>query len=174
MARDRQIRSHRHSSRPVEFRATRGGERTRQFAGDDAGRPDDRSRRYVLTLAVRAFAHHRLVVEVDDRRFEEHGDPEPLECLCRSCGEPWRKRRQEAFGCLDEQNPGVPRIDRTKVASQRVMRELGDLSRHLDPGRPATHDHEREPRLAPLRVLLDLRSLECREDPSPDGESALH
>src|SRR5581483_10809560 len=48
------------------------------------------------------------------------------------------------------------RIDRMEVGRQRVACELGDLARHLDPGGSAAHDHEGEPRLAPLRVLLDL------------------
>jgi hypothetical protein len=117
---NRQFRSHRHSSPAVECCATGGGECSRQFTGNDTGRPDDRSRRDVRAFAVRAFTYDRLFVEIDDRRVEEHGDPEPLQRVRRSCREPWQKRWQEAPGCLDEQNPGATRIDRMEVARLRT------------------------------------------------------
>jgi len=49
-----------------------------------------------------------------------------------------------------------------------------DLACHLNARRTASHDHEGEPGLAQLLILLVLGFLERGEDPPPDRERALH
>ena len=80
-----------------------------------------------------------------------------------------RERRREGgedpVARLDEQDPALGRVDRAEVPAQGVAGELGDLPRHLDPGRPGADDDEGQQRLAVLVVGLDLGVLEGREDP---------
>ena len=51
-------------------------------------------------------------------------------------------------------------------------KSLGDLARHLDAGRAAADDDEREPALPPFLVRLDLSRFERGEDPVADIECA--
>ena len=67
---------------------------------------------------------------------------------------------------LDEDDPGVGRVDRAEVAPQRVAGDFADRPGHLDPGRPAADDDERQP-LA--RVGSGSRSAPSKaQDPPPD------
>ena len=68
-------------------------------------------------------------------------------------------------------SPGLDRPGTRR--SERVAGELGDLARHLDPGRPAADDDEGEQGAAPLRVGLELGGLESAEQPRPQLVSAL-
>ena len=52
------------------------------------------------------------------------------------------------------------RVDRAKVAAQRVARQLGDLAGHLDAGRAGADDDERQPGAAPRGVVVELGRLE--------------
>ncbi len=58
------------------------------------------------------------------------------------------------------------------------MGELGDLARHLDPGRPGAHDHEGQQVVDVVAARrAQLGQLEGAEDPAPELErvvDALH
>ena len=58
------------------------------------------------------------------------------------------------------------------VAAQ-VVRDLGDLAGHLDPGRPGADDHERQVRGLALGIGLELGRLERLEDLAADRQRAL-
>ena len=60
----------------------------------------------------------------------------------------------------------LARVDRAEVAPQRVARQLGDLPRHLDAGRAAADDDERELGVALPCVRLALGGLERGEQPT--------
>ena len=68
---------------------------------------------------------------------------------------------------------GPGRIDAPEVAGERVARDLGERSRHLDSGRPAADDDEGQP-LPPCPVVfLALRLLERDERAAPYFERVL-
>ena len=76
----------------------------------------------------------------------------------------FRERAEQAIGGFDEQHFRAAGVGDSIVPVQRVTRELGDLTGHLDSGRAAADDDERQPRLARLRVVLGLGGLEGRQD----------
>ena len=83
-----------------------------------------------------------------------------------------RERGQDALARLDQQHARVRGVDAAEVAP-RVARDLGDLSRHLDAGRPRAHDHERQLALTLGRVLGRLGGLERAQDLRADVQRAL-
>ena len=87
--------------------------------------------------------------------------------------ERWRKAGQDPIRRLDQQHTARARVDGPKVVPQSVAGELGDLPRHLDPGRPGADDDEGEPLPPPLLVRLQLRRLEGAQQPCPHRERAL-
>ncbi len=56
---------------------------------------------------------------------------------------------------------------------ERVVGQLGDLTRHLDAGWTRAHDHKGEPARSASRVGLGFGRLECAEDPAARDERAL-
>ena len=104
---------------------------------------------------------------------DERRHAELLECTLGLVGERGRKARENSVGGLDKEYPRGSSVDRAEVAAKGVPGELGDLTCHLDAGRPAADDHEREPAPAPFVVGLDLGRLERAQDPVADVESAV-
>ncbi len=158
----------------VGLAARRVGEQARERRGRDAGRPDRVARRDARRLAVArraprpTCASTPTTVVLQQRRRAER-----------------RERLLGAVRASDSGNvPSSRSVASTSstfalrvsaiavVAVQRVARELGDLARHLDAGRAAADDDERQPRCARLRVVLDLGRLEGREDPRAQVERA--
>ena len=83
-----------------------------------------------------------------------------------------REGRQHAIAGLDEQDARLGRVHDPEVAP-RVTRDLGDLPRHLDAGRPGAHDDEGQLPLTLLLGLRDLRGLEGPQDLRADVQRAL-
>src|SRR5262249_60800748 len=61
--------------------------------------------------------------------------------------------------------PPTGRIAAPEVVLQSPPRELRDLSRDLDTGRPAADDHEGQPGTTGVDIVLQLGHLEGAEDP---------
>ena len=61
-----------------------------------------------------------------------------------------------------------PELDRPEVALERVVGDLAERARQLDPGRAAADEHERHPRAPPLGIGLALGRLEGDQDPAAD------
>ncbi len=57
-----------------------------------------------------------------------------------------------------------------KVPRQRLPRDLRQRAGHLDPGRAAADDDERQQLLAPLRIRLAFGMLEREEHTAADGQ----
>ena len=76
--------------------------------------------------------------------------------------------RQHPVHRLDEDDPGVGRVDRPEIAPERVARDLAERARQLDAGRAAADEHERHPLAPPFRIGFALRGLERDEDAPPD------
>ena len=152
MARQRQVGLDRHrparsTSAPVAL-----GQALRPAATRDARRPDDGARRDALGRAVRVSAtRDALGVDVDDGAAGQRRHAELLAALLALRERDGGKAVRTRSARLDEQDPRGARVDRAEVAAQRVAGELGDLARHLDAGRAAADDDERQPRVAAAR-----------------------
>ena len=118
--------------------------------------------------AVGHLDRHGPIVDADDPRPGPDDRAEPLELA------PGRRRtirrvgRQDPVHRLDEQDPGVGRVDRAEVAAERVAGDLAERSGQLDARRPAADDDERHPLAPPLGIVLALGRLERDQDPPPD------
>jgi hypothetical protein len=112
-------------------------------------------------LGVRA---HARGVDVGDHRAEVHLDAAPLEHRDRLALQAWRERRERRGGAVEQDHARARRVDRTEVAAQRAVRELGDLPGHLHAGGAGAHDDERQPPAPRLRVELALCHLERAEN----------
>ena len=144
---------------PVEVEAGLACELRRQVGGGDARRPDRRARGDLLDLAVPGPDRDRVGGDVDDGVPGERCDAQLLERACRLPRERLGEARQDAVGGFDEQHARRPWVDRTEVATQRVVCELGDLAGHLDAGRPGADDDEVS-QLGAARGRSRLRRLE--------------
>src|SRR5690606_26883331 len=78
------------------------------------------------------------------------------------------ERRENARARFDEDHARLSRIDAVEVARQRVAAHFTDRTRELDPGRPSTHDDEREQPAPRIPVVLALSGLERLEHTSTD------
>ena len=103
----------------------------------------------------------------------EDRDAEPPQGALGLRGERGREARQHAVCGLHEEDARAARIDVAEVATQRVERQLADLARHLDAGRAAADDDEREPGVAISLVRRRLGCLEGGEEAAAGGECAL-
>ena len=111
--------------------------------GGDAGRPDHRAR---LDLLDRIIG---LRIETASALMSTTRCPQRRDAHCSSDRVAFSESDGESSrgSCprLHEQDAGAPRVDDAEVAPQRVPRQLGDLSGHLDAGRPGADDDEGEP-----------------------------
>ena len=80
------------------------------------------------------------------------------------------ERRQRHLAPVEEQHPGLVRVDAPELVPQGERRELADLPGQLDPGRPRPDESERQPAAALRRVRRGLRHLERPEDPPADRQ----
>ena len=154
-------------SRPIGLGAGRLGRRLDEARHLDAGRPEHGPGRKAL-LRVAHREPDRPVVDVDDLRSGSDRDAQPFELALGRLRAIRRIRRQDPVHRLDEDDPGVGRVDRAEVALQRVPGDLAERARQLGAGRAGADDDERHPFRAADRVGLALGGLERDEDPPPD------
>ena len=84
------------------------------------------------------------------------------------------ERRERLAAAVEEQHPGVVRVDVVVLLAQRGRGELSDLAGELDAGRAGTYQREGQPAPSLLRVGGRLGHLERPEDPLPDGQRVSH
>ena len=161
--------------RPARSTSALGGRREPpgEAGRRDARRPHHGARADLLALAARRLELDAVLVDPHHHRVEHAGHAQALELALGAVRQVGRERGEHPRPGLDEQDLPGGRVHRAEVARQRVARELGDLARHLDAGRPGAHDGERQPLRALHRVALHLGRLERAKDPAADLECAL-
>jgi hypothetical protein len=148
---------------PVQGRAALLREQLAQRAGRDAGGPhlahrvDPAAAAGVLDLDPGAVHSHDLGSQL-------HLNPDPAELGQSLRAETVTERAQHRRRRIQQDHRRPARVDPGELVAQRAVRELGDLARHLHPGRPCAHDHEGHQRGALLLVLDQLCHLEAAED----------
>ena len=81
--------------------------------------------------------------------------------------------RAAARARFEQHDPRRPRIEVTEIARQRQPRNLRERARHLDAGRPAADDDERQQRVRAGRIALPLRPLERQQHAAADVQRVL-
>ena len=108
-----------------------------------------------------------------DRRADANRHPQSLELLPGRRRAARRERRQDPVHRLDEDDPGVGRVDRPEIALERVARDLAEGACEFDARRPATDEHEGHPLATPFRISFPFRGLERDEDAPSDLDGVL-
>ena len=164
-ARDREVRLNQHAAGAIERHAERRAERRRRHAR----RPQHRLR------CDRRRRPPRRVPATRRSRSSSVRTSTPSRCRSRSAA----ARRSSGNALRIDGPPSSSRILRgagiemPEVAGQRLSRDLGERSRHLDAGRPAA-DHDEGQQRRPLRrIALALGALERQQHPPPDLEGIL-
>ena len=145
------------------------GERRREHAGrpqDGPGRDDllGRALAGLSRSTTRTDRSSMSVTRVPVRTV----DAEPLELAPGRRGPVGRIGRQDPVHRLDQDDPGVGRVDRPEVAAERVAGDLAERAGQLHARRPAADEHERHPLAPPFRIGFPFRGLERDEDAPPD------
>ncbi len=78
------------------------------------------------------------------------------------------QRREQSRPGLDEHHICLGRIDPSEIVTQRVARDLGNRSGHLDPGRAAPDDDEGQQPDLLVAIRGKLRLLERQQNPLAD------
>ena len=153
-------------------------ERPAQRARLHTGRPHLGDGADALLAAVLVLHDQAALVDLRDQRAEHDLDAEALELLLGPGAEPGAERRQHLRCRVDQYDARVVAADRTEVAGQGAVRELGDLAGHLDAGRSGADDDEGQQVVDVLAARgADLGQLERAEDPPAQLEGvvdALH
>ena len=103
-----------------------------------------------VRVGMRSVGPAGIRPRLTDRRCGRPGSssgPRPRAARAGGCADRSTRRvgRQDPVHRLDEDDPGVGRVDRAEVAPERVVGDLAERARQLDPGRAAADDHERHP-----------------------------
>ncbi len=168
MPRDREVRADLDPAGSIRLGAGLARHDPRERRGRDAGRPEHGPGRDRRLRPVRRERLHLSLVDVGDPRLRAHLDAEPLQLALRRRGSAGRERRQDPVHRLDEDDPGLGRVDRPEIALQGVARDLPERPGELHAGRPAADDHERHPLATPVGLGLALGRLERDEDAPAD------
>ena len=113
------------------------------------------------------------LVDRGDQRRGPHLDAERLEARPGLRRERLGEGQQDAVRPLEQDDASGPGVDVPEVAREDVAGDLGEGAGHLDSGRAAADDDEREPGPAPLGVVLALGRLEREQHAAADGRGVL-
>ena len=166
MARDRAVGEHGDPAGPVDLGPRLGGDGLPERCRPDAGRPDDGAGGEPCGGAALGVDLEAAVVDPGHHRSQVHLDPEALEVPAGLVGQPGAELGEHALAGVEQQHPGVPRVDTPEVPMQRPPGQLHDLAGHLHPGGARPHHGEGEPLGPALWVGLQLCGLEGSEDPA--------
>ena len=164
MARQRQVRGHRHAPGAIGSHAQLLAQRRRR----DARRPQHRA-------AVDAHAAQGHAVGVDRR----HGLPgvhlhaELLQLLAGLFRQLRRHGRQHAGPRFDQVHAGAAHVGAAEFARQRVPCYLGQGAGQLHAGGATADHHELQPALPRLRIRFALGGFEGRQHAAADRQRVL-
>jgi len=133
----------------------------------DARRPDFGRGLDPPQLRILGVSIDTTRVDAVDHHAEVDLDAHPLEVLRGAASQRLGERAEERWGSVEQDDPGLARVDVAKVSMQRAVRELSDLPGEFDASRAGAHDHERQPDAPHGRIGRALCHLECAEDPPP-------
>jgi len=175
--RQRQVRLDLYASRTVQAGARLLSEKRPERTRRDAGCPHLADGLDPTPLSLGILNLDAGAVDSDDLGAELHLDPDLAQPGLRLGAETVTERAQHRRGRVEQDDPGLARVDAPELVAQRAMRELGNLAGHLNPRRPCAHDHEGHQPGALFLVLGQLGHLEAAEDAPPQLEcvvDALH
>jgi hypothetical protein len=143
---------------------------TRPRAGLHTGRPHLALRLDPPVGAVLVLDDETVDVDVGDHRPELDLDAELLQLLARLAAQFSAVHGQDVVGAVEQDHPGLPRIDVAERPRQGAARQFRDLAGEFHTGRSRADDHERE-EPGPLGgVGGQLGLLERAEDPAAEFE----
>ena len=99
-----------------------------------------------------------------------HVDAQPLEIAARGGAQRFGKIRQHGRAAFEQDDLRGTGIEVAEVLRQRVARDLGERAGHLDAGRTAADDDERQLRGAARGIRLTLGALEREQHAAADLE----
>ena len=108
--------------------------------------------------------HHGIEVDIDAYLPQIPFDP---------TGQMGTHRPDQMISTLDEDDPGVARIDALKVIPQRPLGELSELPSHFHPGRASTNDDEGHETTALRIVRRRFSQLKCAEYSPTEGQGVV-
>ena len=100
-----------------------------------------------------------------DRRAQMDLDADVSQVPHRPLSERLGKGAEDGRRSVEQHDPRLGRIDAPEVAAQRMARQLRELPRELDAGRPCTDDDERQEAAPGNGVGLAFGHLERAQDP---------
>ena len=173
----RQVGVHADPAGPVHRRTGLLAQQLAERAGLHAGRPHLGGGLDAPTGAVLVLDLDAPLVDVDDHRAELDLDAELLQRVLGLLAQRPAERREHLGRRVEQDHPGLARVDPAEVAVQRAVRQLGDLAGHLDAGGARAHDDEGQQPVDLVLVVGELRQLEGAEDAAAQLEGvvdALH
>ena len=174
VAGDGEVLVHEQTARAVDLRAGLTGENGAQRARLHACGPDLAGAVDPAARAVGVLYLDAVVVDVRDHRVELDLDAHLLETAPRLVAQVRAHRGEHRRGRVEQHDAGRGRVDVPERSLERLLRELGDLTGHLDARRPGAHDDEGEEAATLLLVVGDLGLLEAPEDPRAEFEGVVH
>ena len=170
MAGDGEVGEHLHPAGAVEFDARLLGELLAERAGLYAGRPHLALRLDAAGGAVLLLDDQAVVVDVDDHRVQLDLDAHALEAGRGLATELRAERRQDGRRGVEQDHPGLGRVDVAERALEGLVAHLGDLAGQLDTGGAGADDHEGQQLGALGGVVGQLGLLEGAQDPTAQFE----
>jgi hypothetical protein len=158
VAGNRQVVAHDHPARTVGLHAELRGD----GRGPHPGAPDHVAGIDAQGPAV-ALDREAVLVDTDDTGAEVDLDAHLLEVPLCSRRELRREGLEHPVAAVDQDHPGVARIDAPEVAPQGQATDLRDGPGHLHSGGPGPHDREGERGASGRVVRFDLCLLEGTE-----------
>ena len=168
MAGDGQVLADHDPPGPVLFRAGGLGHRSGQRRCLHARGPQHVAAHVPGHRAVVVLDLQAARVHVGDDRAHVQLDPELAQVPGGQGGQLRAEHRQRRAAAVEQQDPGVLRLDVPVLAAQRLGRDLADLPGQFHAGRPGADQGEGEPAGPFGRVGGGLGHLERAEDPPPD------
>ena len=172
MPRQRQVRLDLYASRTVQAGARLLSEKRPERTRRDAGSPHLADGLDPTPLSLGIFDLDAGAVDSHDLGAELHLDPDLTEPGFRLGAKTVAERAQDRRRRVEQDDPGLTRVDAPELVAQSAMSQLGNLAGHLNPRRPRAHDHEgHQPGALFLVLDLDqLGHLEAAEDAPPQLE----
>ena len=160
----REILIHLHPAGPIDLAAALLREQLAERRCTHPGCPDLAPTRDASLVAVGINDVDTGVIDPDDLRIELDVDADLPQLIAGGCRELVPESAEYSWCGIKQNDLRLGGVDAAEIPAQRTVRQLADLTCHLDPGRSGAHDDESQPLLLLLRVLAQLSQLEAPED----------